>query len=295
MKKISIIFLSEEPKKTLLTKSTNETPAPESLQKGETLEEEFVRVPKGFLEQQMKQNELLMQLVQSSGVKLNGGGADNSAILAKEIVKSLKDINENSSTRMFGGTPVDQDDIDPEDILSPPAMLFTYSFKYAIYDDVRNGRAIQIPVGAVKFHPLHRSVTGSGGRGVPSYSNTSVALIFSKKQLKWLIGENGKGAHSLFGIKFFLNASSLKNVKQAEADRLATAYSTVQALSGYALRTRCITEGIDIDTVDESQLRRKLVEKIADKIRDEEISISKRNVEKQFESKGAVSKVESVT
>ncbi len=199
--------------------------------------------------------------------------AEFAKVLGRELSKSAN-ANKGGSLRI---TPASIEDIDPEDILSPPSYFFCYYFKYSIYDDIRNGRAISPPLGAVKFSPITREVRQSGRGSTPSYHNMSVALVYSKQQRDFLIN------HSKFNITFFENQGKASNVNQKEAEYLVQAYNQIQSLNPHQLRSRLMQEGISITTMDESELRRKLCEKISIRLASENERIVKEVTQRAFE------------
>lgn len=266
MKKITIILSSEEPKRIINKSQESDTP-PSVLgqgkvsEKSEDAEEEFVKLPKGMFDR-------ILSLAEGKQVETKE--SDLAKLLAL-FTKSQRNPNDGDKNSNYGMPPITDSNIDPDDVLTVPAMFFSYSFKYAIYDDVRNGRPVAIPVGIVKFNPVHRSVQG-GGRYSPAYSNLSIALVWSKKQVEWL------KQHSLFGTYFFENRDGGKNMTPDEQEVRAKAYSSVQSLQGHQLRARCVNEGIKIDSLDEQGLRAKLVDKITKQLMEENTRIKESNV-----------------
>lgn len=271
MKKMYIIISSEEQNKPIVqtSKPLEEPKVNIEQKKEEELSmKDMVLLMKGFQEQ----NNVLVSMLKDKGVSQNTPAFDMKEFTRVMELVSRKS-NENTTSRTFGISPINMEDVDPEDILEVPAYFFSYSYKYAIYDDLKNGVALNPPYGAVKFNPLFRSsptgkVYGTSAR----YSNISYALVYSKKQSEWL------KKHSLFGVYFFENIGAAQSVDYLEAESIAKAYQTVQGLSGFKLRHRCQAEGIDITSIDDSVMRQKLIDKISKNLQQQNKEIKESNL-----------------
>ena len=281
MKNITIFLSSEEQKQikkpVSQTNTNHESPQEQLNVKTEKNEDDEPVTTKELMEilvGMKDQNKMLVELLQKSGLVNSSGNneAINFKDFTKQITRAISDSKEDSTGRLFGFRSMDPSEIDPEDVLEVPVLFFSFSSKYAVYDDFRNGHPINAPHGAVKFKSLTRTVEGGGGRNAPKYNNTSIAVVFSKEQVKWLKG------HSLFGITFFENLGQSKNVKQEEAEQIAKAYNMISGLTGHQLRSRCLQEKIEITTMDEHELRGALIKKITERLTEEANQIKTHNL-----------------
>lgn len=271
MKKMYIVINSEElPKKPIVQSAQNPAATTVNIEKPkvEPSTSDLLAMMKGFQDQ----NALLTKLLLEKGQTAPAPAFDMKDF-ARIIDGAIRSNQDSKTGRTFGISPVNMEDVDPDDVLEVAAYFFSYSYKYAVYDDVRNGIAVNPPYGAVKFNPLFRSsptgkVYGTSAR----YSNISYALVYSKKQAEWL------KKHSLFGVMFFENIGAAKSVNYLEAETIAKAYQSVQGLTGFKLRQRCVAEGIDISTIDDTIMRQQLIDKISKRLQAENKAIQESNL-----------------
>ena len=143
-----------------------------------------------------------------------------------------------------------------DDWLDNPAVFFAYSINYSIHGDKKRGVESTPPQGPVKFEPIVRQKR-AGRRGEEVISVSSVK-VHSKSVADYLRN------HSQFGIAFFENMDSVLNINAGWAQKLIEANSSIQRLSDQQVIARCKQERIPI-TTDVTQMRKTLVEKIAER------------------------------
>lgn len=217
---------------------------------------------------------LFERLVNKIGDASNASSAE---ISNKELIQSIKEMtatmSRTSGVRIIGATPIDAKDIDPDDVLTFPAVFFAHSIKYSIYDDIRGGRVVTPPYGgAFRFKKIERSVDASNARR-PSYVSVSACLVYSKKEREWLVN------HSHFGIKFFENTAQSRAITNEKQEALAHAMAAVSRYDDHQIISSCINEKVAVDTSDVSILRRRLIEKRAESFEKSLATIRKKPLE----------------
>lgn len=143
-----------------------------------------------------------------------------------------------------------------DDWLDIPAVFFAYSINYSIHGDKKRGVESKPPQGAVRFEPIVRQKRkGQKGEEVISVSSVKV---HSKTVADYLRN------HSQFGIAFFEDMDAVLNLNAGWAQKLIEANSSINRLSDQQIIARCKQEGLPV-TTDVIQMRKTLVEKIAEK------------------------------
>lgn len=191
-----------------------------------------------------------------TSVKSNDINVDAFAKVIKDLVSG------NSEHSGMVGRPIYMSEIDNDDILSPPALFFSMCQSTIIFDDIKNGRAVMIPIQPVKFSNLLRYQNPKDKEEIIA---KCVAVVHSKKQADFIRN------HSLFGIKYFEDVrGNSSNITNSFADKLAIAYAKVSSMSESDVHRKIINLDIKVDTMDISILRKKLAERIATNMQNEE-------------------------
>lgn len=192
-------------------------------------------------------------------IKERKGGDGNVSDKLESLISSFKDSLEASTEgrRYIGQRPVDTTEVDPDDILETPRVYFAHSVSFAIYDDIRKKRPVKTPYGRpIKFKKIERTVVSSAGRN-PVYTSISAAIVFSKKEAKFL------DEHTLFGIKFFERRNAAKDITAELQEELVTQWNIVSSFDEATVIHRCQQLGIIVDSTDFSVMRRKLATNMA--------------------------------
>ena len=215
----------------------------------------------------------------------NGKSSNSTEEKFEKLVKNLTGaIRDNSEidTRFLGQRPIPFEEVDKEDILDTPAFFFAHSVSRTIWDDYRQGSAIQIPYGRpVKFKTVSRFLTQGNAKN-PSFLTVSAAIVHSKKVADFLRN------HTEFKITFFEKFTDGKDITAAMAEKLSVAFNMVSQMSEHEVGAACAREGIAIDTMDFGELRRKLATKRARRMLQSESDSRNRSVkdlENFFEGK----------
>lgn len=220
--------------------------------------------------------DVLEVLVSYAKEKKNGGNSDSNDKLAAAIEKLAEaslNANDSADNRFLGRRPVESVRIDKDDVMDGFAIFFAKSVSFALYDDQRNGFTIKTPYGrAFKFKTLQRVVDKASTR-TPVYMSLSAVVIKSKKEAQWL------REHTLFGIKFFERKDDGKEISEDLADKIVKAWQIVSQMDDHTVLQRCIGEGMDVDTPEQSKLRKKLAFKIAQNLSRDEERLRKRPVD----------------
>lgn len=264
MRKIQVILIGEEAPKVVL--KTNQTPL--TFAPAETGivndEEKKVHVEEYDLQEtsdNLTDNVSIPRDVLEFLVKAKKEKSDKSDEKFEKALDRLTRAYENSNpvdNRYLGARPVDITQIDPEDVLSVPDVFFAHSVSYSIFDDRRNGITVSTPYKrSFKFKKVIRTVTTVPGSRTPVYMSISAAIVNSKKEADWLRG------HSLFGIKFFEKLGDSKDISAEMQDKLVTAWNIISSFDEHSIIQRCAREGITVDTMDMTEMRRRLAKKMA--------------------------------
>lgn len=248
---------TEETKKVIVESFTNELP-----KSGE----ENVVLPKSVVE-------ALASLVKKSNTSEKHSDDDSKSLL-RELAELLAENSSASEGRRFlGQRPIDAVRIDADDVLSVPSVFFAHSVSFSIYDDLRNGHTIKTPYNRpFKFKLIERVVDGSTTRN-PKYISISAVIVRSKKESDWL------REHSLNGIKFFEKMDGIKEIGAELQDKLVKAHSIVSTMNDHEVIQQCLAVGIKVDTMDNTQLRKKLTKKKAEDMLMHERRIQRKVVE----------------
>lgn len=248
-------------------------------EKEEDKQEEFVHMPKEQYEELMG---LAKKLKDIDFEKLNQPAQQNQGLSTSDLAKFASDIvkgmanNAEQSTQMligrkvFGIQPID---IPEDDYMEVPAVFFMYNTCSMIFDDFRNGKAINAPLGPIKFAKAYKSVKKENNKFI--YNNICSATVFSKMQAEFL------RKHSKFQVTFFENlGDAMKTVTEIEISSLQQASDMLSGKSGHEIHRMALSYGIKIDTNDESELRRRVVKRYAKNIMENNSSV-RRNIQKE--------------
>lgn len=194
------------------------------------------------------------------------------ATAIKQLADATSEGNDTADRRFLGARPVEAYVIDKDDIFPDNGfvMFFANSTSFAIYDDKRAGFTIKPPYNRTfKFKTLQRTVDKSSPRN-PNYISLSTIIIRSKKEAEWL------RSHSLFKIKFFEKKGEVSGVSLDLQDKIVKAWGIVSVMEDHLVMQRCNNEGIEIDTTDINQLRKRLSFKIAENMSKDEQKMRKK-------------------
>jgi hypothetical protein len=138
-----------------------------------------------------------------------------------------------------------------EDWMDIPVVFFSYSINFSIHSDVRKGKEIKPPHGAVRFKPVLRTKR-QGRKGIEVISVSSIK-VHSKAVAEYLRN------HSLFGISFFENMESAMNIDSAWAQKLIEANSAISRLTDAQVISRVRQENLPVSQ-DIAAMRKALTE-----------------------------------
>jgi hypothetical protein len=167
-----------------------------------------------------------------------------------------------------------------DDYLETPVVFFAYSSDFFLGGDFRNGREVIPPLrdekiegrtGVIRFEQVIRQIRRTE-RSSAKVICVSVYKCFSKKELEFL--EN----HSLFGVRFFREMDSSKNVDSRWATKLTEANASIARLSEHRLIEVCEQNGIP-KSKDVNMMRRKLIDKLAKQLLAQEQKIQGDSIE----------------
>lgn len=227
--------------------------------------EEMVQLPKSVIE-------ALAGIVKKQKEEDKSSGSDTKALI-RELAEILAENGNDSGRRFLGSRPMEAIEIDASDVLSVPAIFFAHSVAFSVYDDLRNGHTIRTPYKRpFKFKLIERVVDGSVTRA-PKYVSISAVIVRSKKEAEWL------RAHSLNGIKFFEKINGVQEIGAELQDKLVKAHSIVSTMDDHSVIQQCLAIGIKVDTMDNTELRRKLTMKRAEEMLAHEKRIQRKVVQ----------------
>ena len=150
-------------------------------------------------------------------------------------------------------------DIDKDDYLDTPVVLFCYSHSHICMGDKRFGQAVKTPYDTpIRFKHLMRYKKPGSSKYNDEMITMSSISIRSKKEAMWM------RKHTLFGIKYFEDIQDVKDVSKTFSDKLVETSMHLNTLSEYEVIERAKMEKIEI-TRDIDDLRRRLVYIITEK------------------------------
>lgn len=182
---------------------------------------------------------------------------------AIELLAASLERNASKDDRYIGFRPIRQEEIDPEDVLSTPAIFFTTSIAFYISDDKKHGRVIQTPYNRIhKFKLISRQIVSIPGNKNATVKTVSAFMTNSKKEAEFMRN------HTLFGTVFFEKISEGGEISGELQDKLIQAAGIVAQMDDHTVIQRCLqmTPKIDVDTDDTSTLRRKLSRRMAESL-----------------------------
>jgi len=225
--------------------------------------------------------ELLTDLTDMAKKKSGESSDEKWEKMLSQLTGAIKDTSE-IDNRFLGQRPIPYEEVDKDDILETPAFFFAHSVSKTLFDDYRQGSAIQIPYGRpVKFKTISRVLTQSHAKN-PSFLTVSAAVIYSKKVANWIRN------HTEFNINIFEKISDGKDITAAMAEKLSIAFNMVSQMSEHEVGAACAREGIAINTMDFSELRRKLATNRAKRMMQHEAEVrgrSTKDLENFFQGK----------
>lgn len=150
-------------------------------------------------------------------------------------------------------------DIDKDDYLDTPVVLFCYSHSHICMGDKRFGQAVKTPYDTpIRFKHLMRYKKPGTSRYNDEMITMSSISIRSKKEAIWM------KKHTLFGIKYFEDIQEVQSVSKTFSDKLVETSMHLNTMSEYEVIERAKAEKIEI-TTDVDDIRRRLVYIIAEK------------------------------
>jgi hypothetical protein len=242
--------------------------------------EKLVTVPEDLLIK-------LKSLVDSKESEINALKNKEGESTTAELIRQLKQVVEQSApkSKLFGMSenPVSLENIDPDDVLSTPAIFFSYTVSTRVWDDVRHGRTIKPPYGVViKFHNTERTVEKLSSFEM-KYTNTCHAIIWSKKQADFIRN------HSLFGIKYFEYKSQSKLVTSQEQEFIQAAWQQVHSLSDNQVVNMLLSHGSAPKSTDARQSRYALVEILKNRLMEDAKNLRNKQI-RDFEESMSIMK-----
>lgn len=235
--------------KTVQIQSENQPPAKSNeniaapVNKDEQAAKDAATVLAEFLAKQQMQNngEFLKQMV-----SLVEQITKSNAILAETQKRQLE-----STRRSFGIRSVSMDEIDPEDVLEDPVLFFCWGSATAIWDDYRNGLAIDTPYKRpIVFYPLSRMRSKVTGK----IQTICFAKVYSKKEAEFV------RRHSEWQSKYF---QSIVNVQQQDGELVTFAIEAnaeVNRMNQHEMFSRAASilrdKGQHLTTADPDEIRR---------------------------------------
>ncbi|MHA2170204.1 MAG: hypothetical protein ACXAB7_09960 [Candidatus Kariarchaeaceae archaeon] len=178
---------------------------------------------------------------------------------AQLAVKMIKDLQ--AEVDALKSRPAPSDEYDDQSIiddwLETPVIFFCFSDSYSNHSEKRRGKDSFPPNGPIKFKPLHRYKRRHGQDW--KVISTSQCVTHSSNEVEWLRNSPG------YGIKFFENENDAKNVNASLAQKMLTQHGIVSRMSDHAVIERARIEGLAVKSGDLAQLRRSLVETLAEK------------------------------
>ena len=182
----------------------------------------------------------MMEFLNKMSMQNNSAFLQQMTALVEQITKSNGILAETqkrqleATKRSFGIRSVTVDEIDPADVLETPALFFCWGSHTAIWDDFRNGMAIETPYKRpIVFNPLSRMRSKATGK----VQTVCFARVFSKKEAEFV------RKHSECQTKYF---ESITNVQQQDNELIQFAIEanaelnkmTQHAMFSYAANIR---------------------------------------------------------
>lgn len=161
--------------------------------------------------------------------------------------------------RMMAPKAFAEADIDKDDYLDKPVVLFCYSHSHICMGDKRFGQSVKTPYDTpIRFKHLMRYKKPGTSRYNDEMITMSSISIRSKKEAVWM------KKHTLWGIKYFEDIQDAKDVSKTFSDKLVETSMHLNTLSEYEVIERAKAEEIEI-TTDLDDIRRRLVYIVTEK------------------------------
>lgn len=164
-----------------------------------------------------------------------------SGITAEQLAQILSVVTKKQEEELDLSAGVVAEKIPVEDIDDKGVTFYAPLSGYVISGDTRQGISVKLPWGKknIFFEHLHtRKIKTDKGEEVAPLSRYH---SHSKKEIEWLRG------HSFFNIIFHESSSTMKNLEEARAARLADILIGIKGLSLHEIVKRCHAEGLGVN------------------------------------------------
>ena len=150
-------------------------------------------------------------------------------------------------------------EIDADDYLDKPVILFCYSHSHICMGDKRLGQNVKTPYDTpIRFKHLMRYKKPGTSRYNDEMVTMSSAVLRSKKEAIWMKN------HTLFGIKYFEDIQDAKSVSRTFSDKMVEVSMHLNTMSEFEIIERAKAEQLEI-TSDVDDVRKRLVYCITEK------------------------------
>ena len=235
---------------------TPETPTPAPVNIADT-KPEVVKEESGEERIDMPKSEfadIVRELVKRELSKNSGSKTEDLLELILDEQRASGDGPRTVTSRAYA-----EAEIDVEDYLDKPVILFCYSHSHICMGDKRFGQNVKTPHDTpIRFKHLMRYKKPGTSRYNDEMITMSSVSIRSKKEAIWM------KKHTLFGIKYFEDIQDVKDVTKTFSDKLVETSMWLNSMSEFEVIERAKSEKLEI-TSDVDDIRRRLVYTITEK------------------------------
>ena len=179
----------------------------------------------------------------------------------EDLLESILDEQRSSGDgpRIMASKAYAEAEIDVEDYMDTPLVLFCYSHSHTCMGDKRFGQNVKTPYDTpIRFKQLMRYKKPGTSRYNDEMITMSSISNRSKKEAAWM------KKHTLFGIKYFEDIRDAKDVTKTFSDKLVETSMYLNAMSEFEVIERAKSEQLEV-TSDVDDIRRRLVYAITEK------------------------------
>jgi len=176
--------------------------------------------------------------------------------LLEDMLDAIRQGNE--GTRTISLRQYSEEEINVDDYLEEPVMVYCYRFLHICIGDTRWGQPVKTPYNRpIRFKPLYRYQKPGVSRYDTEIVSMSCAILRSKKERDFIRN------HTHFGICYFESPKETHNIERQLADKLVEMSNMLNSMSQFEVIERARMEGMKI-TNDVDDIKKRLTYLLAE-------------------------------